>query len=84
MSSLGAEVGVPPGGVLHLMRERDVGLFSLIQQVVANIAWARSEGRVPVADFRERCCYWTPGGHAGASSVWEYYFEPLAEGLSAD
>ena len=84
MSSLGAEVGVPPGGVLHLMRERDVGLFSLVQQVVANIAWARYEGRVPVADFRERCCYWTPSGHAGASSVWEYYFEPLAEGLSAD
>jgi hypothetical protein len=84
MSPLGDKLVMPPGRVLHVMRERDVGLFSLIQQVVANIAWARSEGRVPVADFRERCCYWTPGGHAGANSVWEYYFEPLVEGLPAD
>lgn len=66
------------------MRERDVGLFSLVQQVVANIAWARYEGRVPIADFRERCCYWTPRGHEGASSVWEYYFEPLVDGWSAN
>jgi len=66
------------------MRERDVGLFSLVQQVVANVAWARNEGRVPIADFRERCCYWTPHGHEGALSVWEYYFEPLVDGYPAD
>lgn len=77
-------LGVPPGGVLHVMRERDVGLFSLLQQAVANVAWARCEGRVPVADFRERCCYWTPDGHEGADSVWEYYFDPLVEGFPAD
>lgn len=69
---------------LHVMRERDVGLFSLVQQVVANTAWAQSEGRVPIADFRERCTYWTPQGHEGASSVWEYYFEPLDDDYPAD
>lgn len=74
----------PAGEVLHVMRERDVGLFSLVQQVVANVAWARHEGRVPIADFRERCCYWTPRGHAGAASVWEYYFEPVVDGYPAD
>lgn len=72
------------GNILHVMRERDVGLFSLVQQVVANLAWARFERRVPIADFCERCCYWTPAGYQGARSVWEYYFEPLVEGYSAD
>lgn len=60
MSAVGGGIVLPHGNVLHVMRERDVGLFSLVQQVVANLAWARHEGRVPVADFRERCCYWTP------------------------
>jgi len=67
------------------MRERDVGLFSLVQQVLANAAWAEHEGRVPIADFRERCCYWTPGGHRGeSSSVWEYYFEPVVPEFPAE
>lgn len=71
----------PP--VLHVCRERDVGLFSLIQQAIANVPWALTERRVPVADFRERTCYWTPAGRRGAASVWEYYFEPLVEGFPA-
>lgn len=71
----------PP--VLHVCRERDVGLFSLIQQVVANVPWALGEGRVPVADFRQRTCYWTPNGHHGSDTVWEYYFEPVVEGFPA-
>jgi hypothetical protein len=68
----------PP--VLHVCRERDVGLFSLVQQIVANVPWALGEGRVPVADFGERTCYWTPRGHRAGTSVWEYYFEPLVTG----
>lgn len=84
MSPVGDDMLLPPDTVLHVMRERDVGLFSLVQQVVANVAWARHEGRVPIADFRERCCYWTPRGHEGARSVWEYYFEPLVDGYPAD
>jgi hypothetical protein len=68
---------------LHVILERDVGLFSLIQQVVANVPWALSEGRVPIADLRERTCYWVPGGWHGAQSVWEYYFEALVDGFPA-
>lgn len=67
--------------VLHVIRERDVGLFSLIQQVMANIPWALHERRLPVVDFRDRVAYWTPDGHRGANSVWEYYFEPVVPGL---
>lgn len=63
--------------VLHVCRERDVGLFSLIQQVIANIPWALREGRIPVADFRHRTCYWTAHGYRDRDSVWEYYFEPI-------
>jgi hypothetical protein len=59
------------------MCERDVGLFSLIQQVIANIPWALREGRVPIAYFQERTCYWTPGGYGDRDTVWEYYFEPI-------
>jgi hypothetical protein len=59
------------------MCERDVGLFSLIQQVVANVPWALSEDRVPVAYFGRRTAYWTPEGYQGRETVWEYYFEPL-------
>jgi hypothetical protein len=62
---------------LHVICERDVGLFSLVQQVVANVVWAQAEGRVPVALFGERTCYWSPNGYCGKDTVWEYYFEPL-------
>lgn len=62
---------------LHIICERDVGLFSLIQQVVANIPWALKLGRVPVAYFGERNCYWTPNGYQNRDTVWEYYFEPI-------
>lgn len=62
---------------LHIICERDVGLFSLIQQVVAQIPWAISEDRIPIAYFNDRCVYWTPQGYEGSQSVWEYYFEPL-------
>lgn len=62
---------------LHVMCERDVGLFSLVQQVVANVPWALAEGRTPVAYFGPRTCYWTPSGYRGATTVWEYYFEAV-------
>jgi hypothetical protein len=64
-------------GRLHVICERDVGLFSLIQQVIANVPWALSEGRVPIVHFGSRTCYWTPNGFRGRDNVWEYYFEPL-------
>jgi hypothetical protein len=62
---------------LHIVSERDVGLFSLLQQVVANIPWALAENRVPVVHFGRGTCYWTPKGYHGARTVWEYYFGPL-------
>jgi hypothetical protein len=64
---------------LHIICERDVGLFSLVQQVIANIPWALRFGYVPVAYFTDRTCYWTPEGYRGADTVWEYYFEPLVQ-----
>ncbi len=71
-------------GRLHVISERDVGLFSLLQQVIANIPWALAEGRVPIVDFGSRTCYWTPNGHRGRRTVWEYYFDPLVATHPAD
>ena len=68
---------------LHLICERDVGLFSLIQQVIANIPWAIAENRTPVIDFGANTCYWTPRGYNGRRTVWEYYFEPVVPGYPA-
>lgn len=62
---------------LHIICERDVGLFSLIEQVISHIPWAAAEGRIPVVYFHRGTCYWTPNGYRGADTVWEYYFEPL-------
>ena len=67
----------------HIICERDVGLFSLIQQVIANVPWAIKEDRIPVVYFGENTCYWTPRGYRGRRTVWEYYFEPLVPGYSA-
>lgn len=62
---------------LHIITERDVGLFSLVQQVIAHIPWAAAEGRIPIVYFGQGTCYWTPTGYRGSDTVWEYYFEPL-------
>ena len=67
----------------HLICERDVGLFSLIQQVIANVPWAVQEKRIPVVYFGANTCYWTPSGYRGRHTVWEYYFEPLVPGYPA-
>lgn len=71
------------GEGLHVMCERDVGLFSLIQEVIANIPWALQERRIPIAYFQSRTCYWTPNGYGGRDTVWEYYFEPVIPGHPA-
>jgi hypothetical protein len=46
---------------LHVMCERDVGLFSLVHQVIANVPWAPAEGRTPVVCFGRRT---SPGHYA--------------------
>jgi hypothetical protein len=68
---------------LHIVSERDVGLFSLVQQVIANIPWAVAENRTPIVQFGNNTCYWTPNGHRGGRTVWEYYFEPVVPGYPA-
>ena len=68
---------------LHVIHERDVGLFSLIQQVVAHLPWAMAEGRTPVVFFTDRCAYFHTGGYNGGDTVWEYYFEPLVADVGA-
>src|SRR4030095_8791669 len=78
----------PPGGRpgrrlgarpmrLHVITERDVGLVSLVEQVVANIPLALAEHQVPVVHFGTGTYYWNPNGHHGRRTVWEYYFEPV-------
>jgi hypothetical protein len=64
---------------LHIVCERDVGLFSLFHQVIANVPWALGGNFIPVVYFGQRTCYWVPGGYRGADTVWEYYFEPLVK-----
>ncbi len=68
---------------LHIICERDAGLFSLIQQVIANIPWAILEGRIPVVHFQGKTCYWTPDGYHDKDTVWEYYFEPVVAAYPA-
>jgi hypothetical protein len=68
---------------LHVVCERDVGLFSLIQQVIANIPWALAEHRIPVVHFGRGTCYWTPNGYRDGQTVWEYHFEPVIPGHPA-
>lgn len=67
----------------HIICERDVGLFSLIQQVIANVPFAVRQRRIPIVFFQDKTCYWTPNGYRGKDTVWEYYFEPIFAGHPA-
>jgi hypothetical protein len=73
-----------PDTAFHIICERDVGLFSLIQQVISHIPWAFREGRCPIVHFGSNCAYWTPSGYAERDTVWEYYFQPLIEGFGVE
>lgn len=61
----------------HILCEKDVGLFSLVQQVIGHIPLALSKNRIPIALYGPGCCYWVESGYKGAHNVWEYYFEPI-------
>ncbi len=69
---------------IFVICERDAGLFSLIQQVVANLPRALNAESIPIVYFGKNCCYWVPSGYQGKHNVWEYYFEPLLENYSSD
>jgi hypothetical protein len=64
--------------------ERDAGLFSLIQQVIANLPRALNAESIPVVYFGVNCCYWVPSGYKNQYNVWQYYFEPLLAKFSSD
>lgn len=66
-----------------IMCERDAGLFSLIQQVIANLPRALNNNAIPVVFFGRHCCYWIPNGYQGRNNVWEYYFEPVVNGYGS-
>ena len=63
--------------VLHIVCDRDVGLFNLVLGVITHTYWALKEGRIPIIYYGQKNCYWTPNGYHGRNTVWEYYFEPV-------
>jgi hypothetical protein len=63
--------------VLHIVCDRDVGLFNLVQGVIPHTYYALKEGRIPIIYYGKNNCYWTPSGYRGRHTVWEYYFEPV-------
>src|SRR6266496_6244632 len=65
--------------VLHIICDRDVGLFNLVQGVIPHTYYALKEGRIPIVYYGEKNCYWTPNGYRGRDTVWEYYFEPVIQ-----
>jgi len=69
---------------LHIICEKDVGLFSLIQQVISHIPEALYNSRVPIVFFESNCCYWIEKGYENKNNVWEYYFEPLLSEQGSD
>ena len=69
---------------LHIICEKDVGMFSLVQQVISHIPEALYNKRTPVVFFRDKCCYWISDGYQNRNTVWEYYFEPLVAEITAD
>ena len=78
-----ADVYPPESKAFHVICERDVGLFSLIQQVIANVTWAAQKRCIPVVYFQDKTCYWTEKGYCSKNTVWEYYFEPVVQAYSA-
>lgn len=68
---------------LFILCERDAGVFSLIQQVIANLPRALNQPAIPIVYFGKNCCYWVPTGYQDKDNVWEYYFEPLLESYSS-
>src|SRR6476659_6279356 len=49
--------------VLHIICDRDVGLFNLILSVIPQLDWAFRERRIPIVYYGEGNCYWTPNGY---------------------
>lgn len=84
------EAGSAPGdggsSSLLVIQERDVGLFSMVWQVLNTLYLLEDQkiDRVPIAAWGQGLAYFHPDGHEGRRTVWEYYFEPLVAGFSED
>ena len=64
----------------YLITERDVGLASLFFQVINSLnRCEKEELGTPIVYFKNQCVYYSPSGHRGKDSVWEYYFHPVVE-----
>jgi len=66
---------------LLVVRERDVGMFSMCLQVLNTLHLLEDEqiDRVPVLLFGRGLIYFHEAGHAERRNVWEYYFEPVVD-----
>ena len=64
---------------LLIIRERDVGMFSLYLQVLNTLRLLHEHGlpHIPVVVFGRGCAYFDEAGRHGRRSVWEYHFEPI-------
>lgn len=71
---------------LLVIRERDVGLFSMVLQVLNTLHVLEDQqiDRVPVALFGRGLLYFHAGGLENRRTVWEYYFEPLVQGVGEE
>jgi len=69
---------------IMIIRERDVGLFSMFWQVLNTLYQLHIHqiDRIPVVMLGEGLIYYHPEGHHGRKTVWEYYFDPLVEDFS--
>ena len=67
--------------VLHILCDRDVGLFNLILSVIPHVDWAFSQRRIPVVYYGRGNCYWTPNGYRDRDTVWEYILSLLFQSI---
>lgn len=71
---------------LLIIRERDVGLFSMLLQILNTLSLLESQriDRVPVVIMGRGISYFHEEGHEGRRTAWEYYFEPLVTHVSEE
>lgn len=71
---------------LLLILERDVGLFSMVEQVLNTMHLIERHriDRIPVVLLGRDIAYFDPEGYDGRTTVWEYYFEPLVQEWPAE
>ena len=71
---------------LLIIQERDVGLFSMLLQILNTLFLLESQQikRTPVVIMGRGISYFHEAGHEGRRTAWEYYFEPVVIHVSED